>query len=398
MGDLLTNSLLEDWGTGEPGGLAAAIAERRRAGLSLYDYVSCNPQEHGFEFDQAFLKEAIAQGVESARLYAPDPRGRDDVREAIVRYHGGIDASQVLLTPGTSLAYYYAFRLLCAAGEEVLCPSPTYPLFEDIARLAGVRVRRYHLRREERGDLVHWAIDPDEVRFQLTSRTKAMVLVSPHNPTGSVATAVELEAVCEIARERGIALIQDEVFREFVEEGIKVPRTRDCDAPLSITLNGFSKMFSLPAMKIGWMAVEGDAKRAHRLLSALEYLSDTFLPVSDYLQAAAVHLLTHANETIPRLASLWQQRRDEWQTALSARGIVCDRPEAGVYVPFRIEGVPASEPLCEDMVRRTGVVFHPGEYYLLPRDYFVTTVTAPPSALALDTFLGEVSRIRGATQ
>ena len=96
-------------------------------------------------------------------------------------------------------------------------------------------------------------MDPDEVRFQVTARTRAIVVVSPHNPTGMVASEQEMSALAAIAREHHLAIIFDEVFREFLHGDTRIVRPSDAGAPLSITLNGFSKMLSFRASRRdGW--------------------------------------------------------------------------------------------------------------------------------------------------
>ena len=179
------------------------------------------------------------------------------------------------------MSYWYCFKLLAEAGDEILTPQPSYPLFDYIAKLCGVQLRHYRLR-EDRG----WAIDLNHLEDQITTKTRAIVLISPHNPTGMVAGESDLRALAEIAARHNLPIISDEVFSEFLFGMESLPRPASTNAPLVFTLNGFSKMFALPGMKIGWIGLSGDPRLVSKSLSALELISDTFLPVNEIAQFA----------------------------------------------------------------------------------------------------------------
>src|SRR5262249_50894861 len=148
-----------------------------------------------------------------------------------------------------------------------------------IARLAGVYMRQYRL--DESRD---WAIDLDHLENQITSGTRAIVLISPHNPTGMVASEDQLRSLAEIASRHALPIISDEVFSEFLFGRDVFPRMAATNAPLVFTLNGFSKMFALPGMKISWMAISGNEALVKKSMAALELISDTFLPVNEIAQ------------------------------------------------------------------------------------------------------------------
>src|SRR5690606_11094874 len=130
----------------------------------------------------------------------------------------GTTADKAILTPGTSIAYFSAVGLLAERGE-ILCPTPTYPRFDDLARVAGCGVRRYYLACNNG----QWSIDPDEVAFQITPATRALVLISPHNPTGHVVGEEEMRVLYAIARRHNLAIVFDEVFRGVLHAVDEVP-------------------------------------------------------------------------------------------------------------------------------------------------------------------------------
>ncbi|RMH31302.1 MAG: pyridoxal phosphate-dependent aminotransferase, partial [Candidatus Hydrogenedentota bacterium] len=323
-------TLLEEWSDGVPSPLAKAVEAKRQRGVPIVDLITANPHEHGIEFPADRLEQIMIEATRAARIYRPDPRGQLAAREAVAAYHGGVAPDQVVLTCGTSMAYWYVFRLLARPGGNVLCPTPTYPLFDDLARAAGLNVRSYHLSRGPGGA---WHIDTEEVEFQITPRTVALVIVSPHNPTGQVASASELARVAEIATRHRLPVVFDEVFREFLHTAAEVPRPGSYSLPFAITLNGVSKMFALPQLKAGWMVVEGsDSVLVNKFLTALEYLSDTFLPVNEMVQAALPRLLSPRGfSEVARLAAMYRQRMESLIQAWRAHGIPVAMPDGGVY-------------------------------------------------------------------
>ena len=190
----------------------------------------------------------VIEACRATASYKPDPRGQRGARDSIATYYreAGISLlpENVLLTPGTSTAYQYCFQTVADRGDEILCPQPSYPLFEYIAELCGVRMVPYrHV--EARG----WAIDLDFLEASVSTATRAIVLISPHNPTGYVARKYELLQIAEIARRHDLAIVSDEVFGEFVFDGSRLPRIAAQDAPLVFTLNGFSKDVCAPRDK-----------------------------------------------------------------------------------------------------------------------------------------------------
>src|SRR6185369_385414 len=250
-------------------------------GAKVTDLVRGNVNEHGIVYPPDVLGEILQQAAESARIYRPDSLGQLPAREAIARYYESVKISpdHIVVTPGTSVSYWYCFKLLTENGDEILCPQPSYPLFDYIARLAGVYMRPYRL-----DEANNWAIDLEHLESQITSGTRAIVLISPHNPTGMVADETQLRGLADIAKRHSLPIISDEVFCEFLFGFDSFPRVAATDAPLVFTLNGFSKMFALPGMKVGWMAVSGDEALVKKSVAALDLISDTFLPVNEVMQ------------------------------------------------------------------------------------------------------------------
>ena len=220
------------------------------------------------------LIEALADP--QALLYDPDPRGLVSVRELT-----GAD----LLTASSSESYSYLFKLLCDAGDEVLVPRPSYPLFEYLARLDCVTVRQYPLFYDH-----GWHVDTGALRAMVSSRTRAIVVVNPNNPTGSFLKQAEWDVLDEI----GLPVISDEVFASYPLDaaGDRIECVASLDSRiLRFSLGGLSKQAGLPQMKLGWIRIGSCADR-DEALRGLEWIADTYLSVSAPVQRAARVLLS----------------------------------------------------------------------------------------------------------
>jgi hypothetical protein len=313
-------------------------------------------------------------------VYRPDSFGQRGARDAISCYYRSrglsIPPENLLLTPGTSVAYWYCFKLLANDGEDILCPSPSYPLFEYIAALSGVRLVPYRL--EERNG---WGIDIDYLESVVSTKTRAIVLISPHNPTGHVSSHEEIDALAEVAARHDLAIISDEVFSEFLLSGGPFPRAAMSSAPLVLTLNGFSKMFALPGVKLGWMAVSGDSDRITRALRALELISDTFLPVNEIIQAAVPEIFG-AGEGFLRKSA--QVVRERWQMTEKPLATCsrCEfvRPAGGFYVALRLEGLDEENTVLA-LLRDEHLLLHPGYYYDMKPHHLVMSFIQRPDVI-----------------
>ena len=352
-----------------------ALHDRLKSeGKNVVDLVRGNVNEHGIVYPHDLLKDILIAAAEAARVYRPDSLGQHAAREAIAQYYRSLNipADHIVVTPGTSVSYWYCFKLFAEPGDEILCPQPSYPLFDYIAQLCGVELKYYRLS-ESRG----WAIDFEHLESQISSTTRAIVLISPHNPTGMVADSQQLVELAEIARRHSLPIISDEVFSEFLFGIGEFPRAARTNAPLVFTLNGFSKLFALPGMKIGWMAISGDPSLVRKALSALELISDTFLPVNEIAQFAVPGIFHRGQDFLKHYVHWIETCRS--QAVEGLKGVSFVPPRGGFYITIPIgsdeEGAAAS--LLED----EGILVHPGYFYDIVPNHLVMTFIDAPAAL-----------------
>ena len=348
-------------------------------GTEIRNLVSGLPEDSKLQFPPALFERMVIKACRATASYKPDPRGQRGARDSIATYYreAGISflPENVLLTPGTSTAYQYCFQTVANRGDEILCPQPSYPLFEYIAELCGVRMVPYrHV--EARG----WAIDLDFLEASVSTATRAIVLISPHNPTGYVAHRLELRQIAEIARRHDLAIVSDEVFSEFIFDGNGLPRIAAQDAPLVFTLNGFSKMFALPGIKLSWMGLTGDDERVEKAMGCLELISDTYLSVSEIAQALTPRLFREGRQF------LMEYQREIGKRRSLALGILrnCSRlhfvePAAGFFLTLRLDG--SEDNAAETLLKKEHMLVHPGHFYDLEPDHLILSFVQEPSRL-----------------
>ncbi len=268
--------------------LSQLIAERRKAGIQIFDLTESNPTRAGFDYPAEEILPALANG--DAMVYEPQPKGLFVAREAVAAYYAergfAVEPERIHLTASTSEAYSYLFKLLANHGDEVLIPQPSYPLFEFLATLEGVELRPYEL------EYFHpqgWRIDFDSIERVITPMTRAIILVSPNNPTGSFIKNDELQRLNQICADRNLALIVDEVFGDYgfgKDENRAASLVENSDV-LTFVMSGFSKILALPQMKLGWIVTNGPAALRAEAIERLDLIADTFLSVGAPVQHAA---------------------------------------------------------------------------------------------------------------
>ena len=356
--------------------LAELLESRCKSGKPFYDLTNSNPTDCGIIYPEKEILEALAQL--SALQHQPDPRGLCSAREAIVQYYRAkniiIDTGNIFLTASTSESYSMIFKLLCNAGESVLIPSPSYPLFEYLAQVNDVNLQQYYLVYEH-----GWSIDVDSVVSAVTTATKAMVIVNPHNPTGAFLKKAEYRLLIEFAKQHHLALIVDEVFIDyaFEEEQERLGSTAGVSDVLTFTLNGISKLCGLPQMKLGWITVSGEQSVVSEAADRLEILCDTFLSVNTSVQVALPELL---KVTPPVRSAILQQVKSNYNFLKdslfnSQCSVLCT--EGGWWTILKVPHTKSDEAWTLELLDQSGVYLFPGYFFeFLEECYLVVSLLA----------------------
>lgn len=330
--------------------------------LKLY---SGNPTEFGFRFPPEIL-ERVYRDYFRTQDYHPHPKGLLKARQSIRDYYGRqgveVDPENILLTSGTSESFFYLFSLLTQPGDNILTPNPAYPLFDHIADMAGIGLRHYSLREDK-----DWSVDIEEIRSKTDDRTKAVILVSPNNPTGSVISEEQVQEIVEWTNQKNIALICDEVFSEFYFGEGSFPRPIAIAKPrLCFTLNGISKMFALPALKLSWIVVTGEKSLIDPAVDRLETTADTFLSGHIPIQEALPHLFGEGWEFVQSYKNEVRRRRDLAVDLLRKNPDVAFVPPlGGFYLMAKVtkDLSVSEEDFVIHLMKEKGIFVHPGYFY-----------------------------------
>jgi len=364
--------------------LTRALEEHRRSGKKLFDLTTSNPTTCGFAYPE---REILAALTDSRGLvYRPESKGLGEAREAVAEYYAGrvgfsvspqqVDPEHILLASGTSEAYSHIFRLLCEAGDEILVPAPSYPLFEFLADLADIHLVPYPLLYDH-----GWQIDFPTLRGALTPRSRAVLIVHPNNPTGSFVKPREAAELAEICAAREMAIVADEVFLDYAGTAQPAQTFALCDAALTFTLSGLSKISLLPQMKLAWTIVSGPETIVQTAIDRLEIIADTYLSPSTPVQLA-----------LPKLLSLRHTLQAQLQRRISANLIALDSGlresnslarldrEGGWYAILRIPVTSTDDEVTIALLERCSVLVHPGHFFNFSREGFLVLSLITPEA------------------
>ncbi len=335
-----------------------AIEQARRNTRDYIDLTSSNPTHQELLFPAQVLQDASAS-YWGARRYSPDPKGSFAARAAIADYYLQnrkpsvvVDANQIVITASTSEAYGLLFTLLTEPGDNVLGPAITYPLFDHLAEAHHIEMRTYDMD-ESRG----WQIDEDSLLDVADARTRAVLIVSPHNPTGMI-----LQRRLPALDQLDLPVICDEVFAEFTFGAKATPAFHSLHPQLpAFVLNGISKMFALPDLKLGWVAMNAPA-HAH-FGDRLEFLNDAFLSANSLTQhmlpALFEHGMSFAHDMHSRINASLSMALEILSTSAA---IETQQPDGGYYLFPRVRGWDDEEALVLHLLKH-GVLAHPGFFY-----------------------------------
>jgi aspartate/methionine/tyrosine aminotransferase len=368
--------------------LTRALQELQRSGTEVLDLTASNPTTCGFAYPEPEILSALANP--RALVYQPESKGLREARKSVADYYAGrsgffdsvqtINPENILLTSGTSEAYTHIFRLLCEAGDEILVPAPSYPLFEFLADLADIRLVSYPLLYDH-----GWQIDFHSLRAALTPRSRAVLVVHPNNPTGSFVKPQEAADLAEICSAREMAIVADEVFLDYSADA-GTPHTFALqDAALTFTLSGLSKISLLPQMKLAWCVVSGPQSTVQTAVDRFEIIADTYLSPSTPIQLA-----------LPTFLSLRHTMQEQLQRRISvnlsaldgvlreSKSLVRLDREGGWYAILRVPVTATDDDLSVALLERCCVLVHPGHFFNFLREGFLVLSLITPEQQFLE--------------
>ena len=384
--------------------LSRMHARLRAQGVDVTDLTESNPTRVGLHYPPGLL-DCLASP--SGLRYEPSPRGLASARQAVAswlsrpdrrtgtsvaapRNEGTeclansktrpVDPNRVALTASTSEAYACLFKLLCDPGDRVLVPQPSYPLLEHLARFEGVEPVPYPLSYHGA-----WRIDipalNEAANEAAGSRVRAIVVVNPNNPTGSLLTPDDHHLLTTLCRERSLTLIVDEVFNRYPIDPLpgstRSALVRPAEA-LTFVLGGLSKAVGLPQVKLGWIVVDGPDDEVGPAFDALDLVLDTYLSVSTPVQLAAERLLAEATSVTEQIrARIAANHRTLARLVAEHPATGLLHAEGGWYAVVQVPATKSEETLALELLAQDHTLVHPGYFFDFPREAFLVTSLLP---------------------
>jgi len=294
------------------------------------------------DFDTpANVREAAKRALDEGWTHYGPPLGLPALREAIAtdataRKRFAVDPENVVVTPGAKPIMFYALLALAQPGDEVIYPDPGFPIYESMTRFVGATPVPIPLREEN-----EFRMDVQELRSLVTDRTRLIIFNSPHNPTGSVLTEEDLRAIADLAAERDITVLADEIYGRILYEGehhsiAALPGM----AERTIVLDGFSKTYAMTGWRLGYAILPPDLLPVFSRL-----IINSVSCTSSHSQMAAVEALTGPQDDVEAMVEEFRARRELIVNGLDAiPGIRCLKPHGAFYVFPNVSGTGMAGP------------------------------------------------------
>ena len=370
------------------GRLARRAQEMERMGYEITSLNIGNPGAFGFRTPET-MRLAMIENLRSAEGYCHQ-KGIFPAREAVVmqqqeRGVRGVTADDVFIGNGVSELIDLTLRALLAADEEVLVPSPDYPLWTAAVNLNRGRAVHYPCR-PERG----FVPDPDEIESLITKRTRAIVVINPNNPTGAVYPRPVLEAIARIAEKYHLLVLADEIYDQMTYDDAEfTPMATLVHQTLCGTLSGLSKVYRACGYRVGWAAFSGDLEHSRDYLSALELLSSLRL-CSNVPGQWAVQTAIGGYQSIRELMTpggrLFESRKAIIEAVQRSRYLQLAKPMGAMYafVGVRPDVLPEfdDQQFALDLLEHKHVLVAPGSSFNVPyRNHFRITNLPEPQVI-----------------
>ncbi|MGI2170942.1 pyridoxal phosphate-dependent aminotransferase [Shewanella sp. MF05960] len=345
-----------------------------------------NPAPFGFEAPEEIVRDVILN-LPSAQGYC-ESKGLFSARKAIVQHYQaqgifGVDIEDIYIGNGVSELIVMAMQGLLNTDDEVLIPSPDYPLWTAAANLAGGKA--VHYRCDEEAD---WFPDLNDIKSKISSRTRAIVLINPNNPTGAVYSEELLLQVIELCRQHDLILFADEIYDKILyDEAKHIPAARLSDDILTITFNGLSKAYRAAGFRVGWMMLSGNLKAAKSYIEGLEMLASMRLCANVPNQHAIQTALggyQSINELILPNGRLTIQRDAVYELLNQIPGVSCKKPKGALYAFPKLDmkkfNLRDDERLVLDLLKTKKILLVQGTAFNWPEPDHLRVVFLPHKA------------------
>ena len=360
-----------------------------------------NPAPFGFDAPDEILQDVI-RNLNNAQGYS-DSKGLFSARKAIMQECqqigiDGVDIEDIYLGNGVSELIVMSMQALLNNNDEVLVPAPDYPLWTAAFSLAGGNPVHYVC--DEAAD---WYPDIDDIESKITSRTRAIVIINPNNPTGAVYSPEILQDIIRIARKHQLIIFSDEIYSKILyDDAVHTPIASLCDDLFIVTFNGLSKSYRLAGFRSGWMILSGAREAASKYIEGLEILSNMRLcsnVPAQYAVQTALGGYQSINELILPGGRLRDQRDAVYNLLTDIPGVSCVKPKGAIYMFPKLD--PVMYPIADDekfvleLLEREKILLVQGSAFNIKdtqhlRIVFLPTVDVLQQSVAkIERFLGK---------
>jgi alanine-synthesizing transaminase len=336
-----------------------------------------NPAPFGFDAPEELIQDVIynlpnSQGyIESKGLFSARKAIMQECQKTGIR---NVEIGDIYIGNGVSELIVMVMQALLNNGDEVLVPSPDYPLWTAAATLSGGSPVHYVCDEQD-----EWAPDIDDIKSKITAHTKAIVVINPNNPTGAVYPKETLQAIVELAREHNLILLADEIYDKILYDGIKhVPLASLSEDVLTLTMNGLSKSYRAAGFRSGWMIVSGPKYRAKDFIQGLDMLSSMRLcanvPTMWAIQTALGGYQS-INDLVLPSGRMGEQREVAYEMLNAIPGVSCVKPKGAIYMFPKLDikrfNISNDEQFVLDFLRQEKVLLvHGTGFNLKTPDHF----------------------------
>src|SRR5579863_4789979 len=383
------------------GRLAHRAHELERQGYEIVSLNIGNPKAFGFRTPET-MRLAMIENLSDSEGYCHQ-KGIFPAREAVVmqqqdRGISGVSAEEVFIGNGVSELIDMVLRALLNDGDEVLVPSPDYPLWTAAVNLNRGRAVHYACRPEN-----GFVPDPAQIESLITRRTRALVIINPNNPTGAAYPRAVLQDLARVAERHQLVVFSDEIYDQMVYDGAEsIPMATLVQGTLCATLSGLSKIYRACGYRVGWAVFSGRVRGAGEYLNALELLSSLRL-CSNVPAQWAVQTALGGYQSVRELVSpagrLYESRRVIIEAAAASRYLRLNRPDGAMYAFVGVdpEALPDfdDQQFALDLLEQKHVLVAPGVSFNVPyRNHF--RVTTLPDAATLRVVFGRIEELLAA--